>query len=298
VLERTNGGQGRRSPTAVLSNTVNVWTVPDRGPRSGTCFGSEGGAGRGRGRNAGSENRVSVAPKSCVLRLGQGWTLSLVRCEGPGTGGAQCTDLEGKVGARVLQELLALPPVLYVTRPRAFRDQICRGATMGGDTTMRSRVGDPRPQNPGLLPSRPVAGRLNVPETGQRGSDSSPPGLPAGLSFPSAHALQSWALSPAPPREAPPLSLPSTTVLKRYRPQTGPRARVHTHTHTHTHTQRPRPPPHPRATGVLQVASKRPAHSTLLRPNPTSRIGLCCTRPRPLQSLLSPKPPIAPPLIL
>lgn len=116
-------------------------------------------------------------------RLGRGRTLPLVRCEGPGAGEAQCTDLEGKVRARVLQEQRALPPVLYVTRPRAFRDQICRGATMGGDTTMRSRVGDPCPQNPGLLPSRPVAGRLSVPEVGQRRSDSSPPGLRAGLYF-------------------------------------------------------------------------------------------------------------------
>lgn len=55
MLERTNGGQGRRS----LARRSIVWTVPDRGARSGTRFGSGGGAERGRRRNAGSENRVS-----------------------------------------------------------------------------------------------------------------------------------------------------------------------------------------------------------------------------------------------
>lgn len=46
---------------------VNVGTIPNRGTRSGTGldFGG-GGAGRGRRKNAGAENGVSIAPKSCT----------------------------------------------------------------------------------------------------------------------------------------------------------------------------------------------------------------------------------------
>lgn len=144
-LEEARFGRGedqRRAGKEGFSKVVNVCTIPDRETRSGTRFGSGGGAGQGRGRNAGPENRVSVAPKSCARRMGRGRTLSRVRCEGLEAGGAQCTDLEVKIRARVPQELSALPPVLYVTRSRAVRDQICGDATMGGDTTMRSRVGD------------------------------------------------------------------------------------------------------------------------------------------------------------